>query len=311
MRDTTMERPSQPTAPPRPAPAKAKQPTQAPQRSLAGRLAAVPTHALLVLACVVWVVPVLGMLVTSFLPNSFSLTNGWWEAFTRPSFVPDNYLHAFTQTSLWDRVLASFAIAVPSTLIGVLISALAAYALTCMPLPGRRAIMFAVTTLLVIPPQVVLAPLLRLVHAVGMDGSVSAVWIYEVGLSVPFGIVVLTSAFEALPRELIEAAAIDGASNFTTFFRVIVPVARGSIAGVAVIFFLWGWNELLGALIFIGTDAKNSPLTTTIAGMAQGETQDQNLILATAALSIVVPAVVFLALQRFFVRGVLGGAVKG
>ncbi|MGV9967833.1 carbohydrate ABC transporter permease [Streptomyces olivaceus] len=279
--------------------------------SATGRLARVPTHVLLILICLVWILPVLGMLVTSFLPNSFANENGWWVAFTRASFIPDNYLHAFTEVDLWDRVIASFAIAVPFTVIGVLLSATAAFAVSCMRLPGRRAVMFVVTTLLVIPPQIVLSPLLKMVYAVGLDGNVASVWIYQLGLSVPFGIVVLTSAFESIPRELIEAASVDGASNFTTFFRVIVPVSRGNIAGVGVIFFLWGWNELLGALIFIGNNAKNSPLTTTIAGMAQGETQDQNLILATAALSIVVPAVVFLALQRYFVRGVLGGAVKG
>lgn len=277
----------------------------------ANRLGRIPTHAILLLACLAWGIPVVGLLVSSFLPKSFSVDNGWWVAFTRASFVPDNYIHAFTQTDLWERLLASFAIAAPSTVIGVLICAAAAFALTCMPLPGRRAIMVVVTTLLVIPPQIVLAPLLKVVHTLGLEGSVASVWLYEIGLSVPFGIVVLTSAFEALPRELIEAAAIDGASNITTFFRVVVPVARGSIAGVAVIFFLWGWNELLGALIFLGTDAKNSPLTTTIAAMAQGETQDQNLILATATLSIIVPAAIFFALQRFFVRGLLGGAVKG
>ncbi|WP_067672874.1 carbohydrate ABC transporter permease [Nocardia miyunensis] len=279
--------------------------------SVARRLARIPTHVFLIVVCVAWVVPILGMLVSSFIPNTFSVNNGWWTAVARAPFGVNNYLNAFNQNHLGPKFLASIAIAVPTTVIGVLLCCVAAFVLTIMSLPGRRAVLLFVTALQVIPPQIVLAPLLRMVHSVGLDGTVASVWIYELGLSVPFGILVLTAAFESVPRELVEAASIDGASNVDTFLRVVVPVTRGSIAGVGVIFFLWGWNELLGPLIFIGAQGSNSPLTTTIASLAQGETQDQNLILAAAALSIVVPAAVFLALQRFFVRGVLGGAVKG
>ncbi|MFE2187307.1 carbohydrate ABC transporter permease [Streptomyces sp. NPDC059455] len=272
---------------------------------------ALPTHVTLVLMCAAWLVPALGLVVTSFRTTQDMSESGWWTFFTRPALTLDNYTEAFQSVDMGTSMLTSAMIAVPTTLMVVLLSAVAGYVFARMRFRGRNVLFLLVVSLLVVPPQVTLAPMLRLLTSLGLSGTLPAVWIYQVGLSIPFGVMVLRNAFAALPQELFEAARIDGASETRTFFRIALPLSTPSLAAVATLQFLWAWNDLLSPLIFLGGNSELKPVTTEIAGLVQATGSGENLLVASAVLAVVVPVLVFVFFQRFFVRGVLGGSVKG
>lgn len=272
---------------------------------------ALPTHVMLFLLCLVWAVPAAGLLVSSFRTVQDQATGGWWEAFVNPRFTLDNFVEAFQTVNVGSALVNSALIAVPTTLLVVGISALTAFAFAWLPFRGSRVLFLLIVSLLVVPPQVTLAPMLQLMTAMGLSGTVASVWIYQVGLSIPFGVLVLRNAFAALPEELLEAARIDGASTLTTFWRIVLPVSTPSLAAVATLQFLWAWNDLLSPLIFLNGRQESNPITVQIAGLVQSTGTGENLLIAAAVLAIVVPIGVFAVLQRYFVRGVLGGAVKG
>jgi alpha-glucoside transport system permease protein len=200
---------------------------------------------------------------------------------------------------------------VPTTIIVLLISAFAAYAFAWMYFPCRGLLFLLIVSLLVVPPQVTLAPMLRLFTNLGLSGTLPTVWIYQAGLSIPFGVFVLRDTFAALPKELFEAARIDGASQLMMFFRVALPVSTPSLAAVATLQFLWAWNDLLSPLIFLGGQGQFTPITVQIAGLVQSTGAGQNILVASAVFGVLVPIGVFFLLQRYFVRGVLAGSVKG
>jgi alpha-glucoside transport system permease protein len=168
-----------------------------------------------------------------------------------------------------------------------------------------------VVALLVVPPQVALAPMLKLLVWLGISRTVPAVWVFQVGLSIPFGVFVLHANFAQIPREILESAELDGASNWATFRHVVLPISTPGLLAVGILQFLWGWNDLLSPLIFLGPSSGRSPIVLLVAGMVQSTGTGQNLLVAAAVLGALVPLVVFLVLQRHFVRGILQGAVKG
>lgn len=270
-----------------------------------------PSHLMLGVLCVIWIVPAVGLIVNSMRPGSDVAESGWWTVLSNPRFTLDNYVQAFDQFELSTNLMYSFAIAIPTTVCVLVVSGLAAYAFAWMEFRGRTILLALVVSLLVVPPQVTLAPMLKLLSSLGLAGTVPAVWIVQVGLSVPFGVFVLRSAFAGIPRDLIEAAKIDGATQLTTYFRVVVPVSVPAIAAVGILQFLWAWNDLLSPLIFLGATSDNAPVTLAIAGMVQSTGLGENVLVASAVIGVVAPLVVFFGLQRFFVRGVLEGAVKG
>jgi alpha-glucoside transport system permease protein len=272
---------------------------------------ALPTNVLLALMCAAWLVPALGLVVTSFRTTQDAAAGGWWRFFVNPALTLDNYIQSFQSVDMGSSLLTSAMIAIPTTLMVVLISAVAGYAFAWMPFPGRRPLFLLVVSLLVVPPQITLAPMLRLLTSMGLSGTLPAVWIYQVGFSIPFGVMVLRNAFAALPRELFEAARIDGASETRAFFRIAIPVSLPSIAAVATLQFLWAWNDLLSPLIFLGGNSDLKPVTTEIAGLVQATGSGENLLVASSVVAVVVPILAFAFLQRYFVRGVLGGSVKG
>ena len=272
---------------------------------------ALPTNVILVLLCAAWLVPALGLVVTSFRTTQDAASGGWWRFFVNPALTLDNYIQSFQSVDMGSSLLTSTMIAIPTTLMVVLISAIAGYAFAWMPFRGRRPLFLLTVSLLVVPPQITLAPMLRLLTAMGLSGTLPAVWIYQVGFSIPFGVMVLRNAFAALPRELFEAARIDGASETLAFFRIAIPVSLPSLAAVATLQFLWAWNDLLSPLIFLGSNSDLKPVTTEIAGLVQATGSGQNLLVASSVLAVAVPILVFVFLQRYFVRGVLSGSVKG
>jgi alpha-glucoside transport system permease protein len=206
--------------------------------------------------------------------------------------------------------LNSIVVALPATLIPVLIAAFAAYAFTFMEFKGRDLLFVLIVALLVVPLQVALVPLLQIYSSVGLQGSFAAVWLAHAGFGMPLAIFILRGYMATLPKGIIESAKIDGASHYQIFWRLIVPMSVPALASFAIFQFLWTWNDLLVALIFLGP-GEREVLTVLVAGLVGAQQQGWQLVTAGAFLSMVVPLLVFLSLQRYFVRGLTAGSVKG
>ena len=212
----------------------------------------------------------------------------------------------------------SLLITIPSTIIPIAVAAFAAYAFSWMKFPGRDILFVAIIGLLVIPLQTTFVPLLNLlgpkgIHLLGAGpGAFVAVWMAHTGYGLPFAIYLLRNYMGGLPREVFESASIDGAGHATAFFRLAIPMSVPAIAALVIFQFLFVWNDLLVALMFIGAaNAPNLPLTMAVASLATSLGGDWQLLMAAAFISMALPLVVFFALQRYFVRGITGGAVKG
>jgi alpha-glucoside transport system permease protein len=261
--------------------------------------------------CFLWLVPSLGLLVTSFRTPEAALTTGWWTVITKPfsNWTINNYDQVLREGGA-NAFLNSFAVSLPATVIPILIAAFAAYAFTFMEFPGRDFFFVLIVGLLVVPLQVALVPLLKIYGDFGLTGTFASVWLAHAGFGMPLAIFILRGYMATLPRGVIESAKIDGASHFQTFWRLIVPMSVPALASFAIFQFLWTWNDLLVALIFIGP-GENEVLTVKVAGLVGAQQQGWQLLTAGAFLSMIVPLVVFLALQRYFVRGLTAGAVKG
>jgi alpha-glucoside transport system permease protein len=267
--------------------------------------------ACLALLCLVWFTPVLALLVTSFRTEADASTSGWWSVLLAPRFVIDNYVDAIRITGVGRSLVNSVAVAVPTTVGTVLVSAVAAYSLAKMSFRGGVAVFLALVGLQVLPPQVVLVPMLKLANAVGINGTFVPVWIFEMGLTIPFGVFLLRGFFAGVPSELIESARIDGASELRIFLQIVLPLSGAVLASLAILQFLIAWNHLLTPLIFLGGTSGLAPLTVQVAGLVQTEGGGMSLLTAATFISIAVPLLIVIALQKYFVRGVLGGAVKG
>lgn len=289
------------------APARARSSAGGP--SIFGRL---PLHLTLVIVCVIWMLPTVSLLINSFRPESDVLTTGWWNAFQLPfEFTLANYEEVLTQDDMGTSFLNSLLITIPATVIPIMVAAFAAYAFAWMNFPGRNALFILVVGLLVVPLQSALIPVLQLTTNAGLTGSFAAVWLAHTGFGLPFAIFLLRNFFGALPREMFESAYLDGASPTTAFFRLVLPLSVPAIASLVIFQFMFVWNDLLVALILVGGTPDVAPITVSIANLVQSRGQGWHLLTAAAFISMVLPLVVFFSLQRFFVRGILGGSVKG
>jgi alpha-glucoside transport system permease protein len=276
-----------------------------------------PVKIFMVVLCVLWMIPVIGLLINSFRSRDDQLSSGWWTAFFSPfstQWTLSNYQQVLgenvTGTNMAQAFVNSFIVTVPATVIPILIAAFAAYAFTFMQWKGRDVIFIIIVGLLVVPNQVALVPLLKLYSATGLNGTFLAVWLAHIGFGMPLAIYILRGYMSTLPNAIIESAKIDGASHFTTFWRLIMPMSVPALASFAIFQFLWVWNDLLIALLFLGR-GENTILTVALQGL-QGQTgQGIELIPAAGFVTIFVPLIVFLSLQRFFIRGMTAGAVKG
>jgi alpha-glucoside transport system permease protein len=261
--------------------------------------------------CLLWLVPSIGLLVTSLRTPEAALTTGWWTVITKPfsNWTFDNYTQVLNDGGR-NAFVNSLAVSLPATIIPILIAAFAAYAFTFMEFPGRDFFFVLIVGLLVVPLQVALVPLLKIYGDIGLQGSFASVWLAHAAFGMPLAIFILRGYMATLPRVVIESAKIDGASHFQTFWRLIVPMSVPALASFAIFQFLWTWNDLLVALIFLGPGEKEV-LTVQVAGLVGAQQQGWQLLTAGAFLSMIVPLIVFLSLQRFFVRGLTAGAVKG
>jgi alpha-glucoside transport system permease protein len=268
----------------------------------------------LALICIAWIIPTFGLAITSFRNQEDATTSGWWTIFTTPAnftrLTLENYSEVFTQANMGEAFVNSLAITIPATIIPILIAAFAAYAFTFMVFPGRDLLLIVIVGLLVVPTQVALVPLLKIYGALGMNGTFPAVWLAHVGFGMPLAVYIIRNYMATLPREVIESAKIDGASHFQTFWKLILPMSTPVLASFAIFQFLWVWNDLLNALVFVGPGA-NQPLTIALVQLLGQQGQGWQLLTAGGLFTMIVPIVVFLSLQRYFVRGMTAGAVKG
>ena len=263
--------------------------------------------------CFLWLVPTIGIIVTSFRTPDAALSSGWWTVITSPldftQWTISNYRDAWN-AGMGNSFLNSFAVVLPATVIPIMIAAFAAYAFTFMEFPFRDTLFVVIVALLVVPNQVALVPLLRLYTNFNLTGQFAAVYLAHIGFGMPLAIYILRNYMSTLPKAVIESAKIDGASHFKSFWRLIVPMSVPALASFAIFQFLWTWNDLLIALLYLGPGDK-AVVTVTVAGLVGQQNQGWQLLTAGAILSMVVPVAVFVSLQRYFVRGLTAGSVKG
>jgi alpha-glucoside transport system permease protein len=354
---------------------------------------AVLINGVLALICILWLVPLLGLLVSSFRERSDIITSGWWTVFPHQEYVntsqvqltkglpldqpiqvegqtvSDDQLRAGyplpdgrqliwanrrarlvnVQTKEWTSksnfslknyqnvllgqqytytlpdgttrteqgedmskaFINSLTVTIPATVIPILLATFAAYAFAWMRFPGRKALFAMVVGLLVIPGQVALIPLLRAFSGLQVSGTFLALWLVHTGFGLSLAIYLLYNYISQLPREILESAFIDGASQFTIFLRLILPLSVPALASFAIFQFMWVWNDYLNALIFLGTTPEQQVVTIKLAQMLGSRGQDWHLLTAGGFVSMLLPLLVFFSLQRYFVRGLLAGSVKG
>ena len=280
------------------------------------------TIASLIIA-VLWTIPTIGLFLTSIRPEVDTLRTGWWQIFINPTFTLENYENVlFGRDSLLGPFINSIAISIPATVFPLVIASLAGYAFAWMKFKGRDVIFVLVFALQIVPIQMALVPLLSLFSrgfSLGGDavlyeglrgaGLFSQVWVAHTIFALPLAIFLLHNFISEIPSDVIEAARVDGASHGQIFFRIVIPLSLPAIASFAIFQFLWVWNDLLVALIFASGPA--APITRALAELTGEFGQNAQLLPAGAFISILIPLVVFLALQRYFVRGLLAGSTKG
>jgi alpha-glucoside transport system permease protein len=265
----------------------------------------------IVLLCVLWFVPTLGLLISSFRDEADVKSSGWWTVITDPfsQWTLDSYSQVL-ESGMANAFVNSIVVSVPATVLPIMIAAFAAYAFTFMRFPGRNVLFMVIVGLLVVPLQVAFVPLLNLFGLYNLNGSFLAVWLAHTAFGMPLAVFILRNYMATLPQEIIESAEIDGASHFQTFWRLIVPMSVPALAAFAIFQFLWVWNDLLVALIFLGA-GDNEVVTITLRDLIGDRGQEWHLLTAGAFITMTVPLIVFFSLQRYFVRGLTAGSVKG
>jgi alpha-glucoside transport system permease protein len=266
-------------------------------------------HATLILIAILWLEPTVGLLITSFRPREAISSSGWWMIFLQPRFTLQNYEAVLMSQGMGNAFLNSFKITIPGTLIPVVVASLAAYALAWINFRGRQAIFMVIVALLVVPLQTTLVPVLQLFNQLGLTGTYVGIWLAHTGYGLPFAIYLLRNFFASLPKELIEAAKIDGCSDWTIFWRIIIPLSVPALASLAIFQFMWVWNDLLVALVFMSSPTVQ-PVTVAMQALLGTYATEWDIMSASAFISMAVPLVVFFALQRYFVTGITAGSVK-
>jgi alpha-glucoside transport system permease protein len=263
----------------------------------------------LVIVALIWLIPTFGLFVASLRSETDNANSGWWKIFTAPAELTfSNYTELLKDDTITSSFLNTVLITVPTTILVVVVAALAAYAFAWIEFPGRDWLFLVVIGLLVVPVQVGLIPVAKLFGDVGLFGTIPGVVLFHTAFGLPFAIFLLRNYFAGIPRDLLEAARMDGGTEWTIFVRVIMPLGGPAIASLTIFQFLWVWNDLLVALIFANRDSQ--PLTVAIQQQVRQFGANIDIIAPGAFLSLIVPLIVFFAFQRYFVEGVMAGSVK-
>jgi alpha-glucoside transport system permease protein len=273
-----------------------------------------PVKLVILIIVIVWIIPTLGVLISSFRTPDAVNTSGWWTVFSNlgsNDWTLANYSNVLTSEGFGNSFLNSLSVTIPATVMPITIAAFAAYGFAWMKFPGRQWLFVGVVALLVIPLQMALIPLLRLYTTVNLNGTFPAVWLAHTGFGLPLAIYLLRNYIGSLPASMMESADIDGATHFQTFTQLVVPLSVPVLASFAIFQFLWVWNDLLIALVFLGGEPDVRVITLALNNLNGSRGQAWHLLTAGAFITMALPLVVFLSLQRYFVRGLTAGSVKG
>lgn len=268
-------------------------------------------HIVLVAMGLLWLLPSVGLLVSSLRPARMIISTGWWTAFGTPlQFTLQNYAQVLSQTNMARSFLNSLMISIPATVMPILIAAFAAYAFAWIRFRGRNILFLVVVGLIVVPLQVTLIPVLRLFNILGLTGTFPAVWIAHTAYGLPFAVYLLRNFIGDLPGEMMESAGLDGATHAQIFFSLVIPTSIPAIASLAIYQFMWVWNDLLVALIYLGGTPQVAPMPVTIANLVNSYGAGWQYLTSAAFISMILPLAVFFSLQKYYVKGILTGSVK-
>lgn len=269
----------------------------------------------LLLLIVFWTIPTLGLLISSFRTPDAVDSSGWWTVFANPldftQWTVANYSDVLFGSGMGNAFLNSLTATIPATLIPIMAAAFAAYAFAWMDFRGREPLFILFVALLVVPLQVAFIPLQRIFGQFGLNGTFVSIWLAHTGFGMPLAVYILRNYIGSLPREVIESAKVDGASHFQIFWRLIMPLSTPALAAFAIFQFLWVWNDFLVAFVFLGGTPDVRVVTIALQELIGSRGQDWHLLTAGAFITMTVPMVVFFSLQRYFVRGLTAGSVKG
>jgi len=283
---------------------------------------------ILLLVCIAWTLPTLGLLVTSFRHRDVVSKTGWWTVLKEPKLTVENYRQVLIgkdytyvdaagnqktarTENLSRAILNSIAVTIPAVVIPILIAAFAAYGFAWVAFPGRKIFFTIIVALLVVPLQIALIPILRDYLRLKLTGTFLAIWLAHTGFGLPLAIYLLFNYVSTIPRSILESAFIDGYTHFWIFIYLILPLSIPALASFAIFQFVWVWNDLLVAMVFLGTKQEIAVITQRLLSIIGTRGQDWHLLTAGAFVSMILPLTIFFALQRFFVRGLLAGSVKG
>lgn len=267
-----------------------------------------PLNIFLLVIGLIWLVPTIGLLLTSLLPSDLIAQDGWWTVLSDPSVVTlDNYKAVLENDDITSSIFTTLQIAVGNTILLVLISALAGYAFAWLEFPGRDALFVVVIGLLVVPLQTALIPIFGIYQSTNLFDTVPGLILFHVAFGLPFGIFLMRNFFVGIPKDILESARIDGASELTIFFRLMLPLALPAVASLAIFQFLWTWNDLIVALTF-GRDTQ--PITVAIFTQLRQFGANIEIIAPASFISMLIPLAVFFGFQRYFAQGLLAGSVK-
>jgi alpha-glucoside transport system permease protein len=268
-----------------------------------------------VVIAVIWSLPTAGLLISSFRSNADIRASGWWDALLHPfeaaQWTVSNYVAVLNADNLATSFVNSLVVTIPSVVIPITMAAFAAYAFAWMRFPGRRLLFAIVVAMLVVPLQMSLVPILRLFAGLDLNGTFLGVWLAHTGFGLPLAIFLLYNYISQLPGDIFESASIDGASHFQIFRELVVPLSVPALASFAIFQFLWIWNDLLVALVYLGTQEQVATLPARLNELVGTKGESWHLLTAGAFVTMIVPLAVFLLLQRYFVRGMIAGSVKG
>jgi alpha-glucoside transport system permease protein len=270
-----------------------------------------PLHFVIIIFCAIWVVPTIGMIINSFRSVSDMGSAGWWTTLFPPhGFTFASYQQVLNIEGVAPSIVSSVLITIPATVIQLTIATMGAYAFAWMKFPGKNLFFIVIVGLMVVPIQMTLIPVLQFFKVVHLNATIIAVWLAHSGYGLPFEVFLLRNYLGGLPREVFESAEVDGAGHSVRFLRIAVPMTLPAIASLTIFVFLGIWNDLLVALTFLGT-SQYRPFTVVITGLVTSFGGGWQFLTAAAVLQMALPLAVFIALQRYFVRGVTAGSVKG